>query len=47
MAASTRDGGSGRDRNPIERIIRLVKKLFTFTVYDVTGETNTPAVPHP
>jgi|GEM_PF-2864579 len=41
-AAFTRDGG-GRDRDfdPIARVIRILKKLFTPTTHDELGQ------PHP
>lgn len=41
--AFTRDGGGGRDRdfNPIDRIIRIIKKLFTPTSHEEIGG------PHP
>jgi hypothetical protein len=41
--AFTRDGGSGRDRqfNPIERIVKIIKKLFHPGLLDEWGQ------PHP
>jgi len=41
--AYTRDGGTGRDRdfNPIERVIRIIKKLLTPTSHEEIGG------PHP
>jgi hypothetical protein len=48
LSASTRDGDVGRARNPIDRIVRLIKKIFApITVNDVVNDNSGASVPHP